>query len=336
MTTQKDMLDNIQKPEYEFLQTNPHLGSNIVLLGLGGSRAYGTNVEGSDWDWRGIATRSPRDILTGRDFEQVTNSVTDTTIYSFEKIIKLLSSCIPNTIELLGLNPEHYLIVCPAGELLLKNKDIFLSKRAIGSCGGYAKAQLNRLINKSGRAIEEVIQNETRSIGKALDALRRGNIAAGIQVYEVDNETKLSIHDELPLETFIKISQVINNVHDDYKRSQRNDHAVEHGKLGKHMMHLCRLYFMALDILVDGKIVTYREKEHDFLMDVRNGKYLIDDKTPTKEFMDIVRDFEEQLDKAGQTSYLPDKPDEEAIQEIVAQVNESVVLGPKEHRDFAL
>ena len=41
--------------EYEFLKTNEHLGNNIILIGLGGSYAYGTNKEdgSSDLDVRG-------------------------------------------------------------------------------------------------------------------------------------------------------------------------------------------------------------------------------------------------------------------------------------------
>ena len=45
----------IKKPEYEFLEKNEHLGKNIILLGLGGSHAYGTNTETSDLDVRGCA-----------------------------------------------------------------------------------------------------------------------------------------------------------------------------------------------------------------------------------------------------------------------------------------
>ena len=50
------MIANVlKKKEYDFLRTNEHLGSNIILLGLGGSYAYGTNVAGSDLDIRGVA-----------------------------------------------------------------------------------------------------------------------------------------------------------------------------------------------------------------------------------------------------------------------------------------
>jgi len=34
----------IKSEKYDFLRKNEHLGKNIILLGLGGSWAYGTNM----------------------------------------------------------------------------------------------------------------------------------------------------------------------------------------------------------------------------------------------------------------------------------------------------
>lgn len=130
-----DIKKIIQNTEYDFLRTNENLGSNIFLLGFGGSYAYGTNNENSDIDIRGIATNSKRNILTGNDFEQVVDIDTDTTVYSFDKIIKLLCSCNPNTVEMLGLKPEHYFYLTNIGRELIENKSLFLSKRAIHSFG---------------------------------------------------------------------------------------------------------------------------------------------------------------------------------------------------------
>ena len=76
-------------PAYDFLRTDPHLGNRIILLGLGGSHAYGTNNENSDIDFRGITLNSPSDILGLTEFEQFEDRVTDTVIYSFNKIIKV-------------------------------------------------------------------------------------------------------------------------------------------------------------------------------------------------------------------------------------------------------
>ena len=97
-----------ESEDYKFLQTNPHLKDSIMFLTLGGSYAYGTNIETSDVDIRGVASPSVRDILGFGKFEQVVNTKTDTTIYEFNKIISLLMNCNPNVIELLGCKPEHY------------------------------------------------------------------------------------------------------------------------------------------------------------------------------------------------------------------------------------
>lgn len=35
----------LERPEYGFLRTDPHLGRHLILLGLAGSYSYGTNNE---------------------------------------------------------------------------------------------------------------------------------------------------------------------------------------------------------------------------------------------------------------------------------------------------
>lgn len=94
----------LQREEYDFLRTNKHLGDNILFLTIGGSHAYGTNVEGSDVDIRGAAG-SP-EILGVNRFEQVINNQTDTVIYAINKFVNLLVQCNPNVIELLGNDLE--------------------------------------------------------------------------------------------------------------------------------------------------------------------------------------------------------------------------------------
>ena len=102
-------------------------------------------------DIRGCALNSKNQILTNENFEQFINEDTDTTIYSFNKLISLLSSVNPNTIEMLGNKKEHYLYISPIGQELLDNAHLFLSKRAVHSFGGYANQQLRRLENASNR-----------------------------------------------------------------------------------------------------------------------------------------------------------------------------------------
>lgn len=60
--------EKLKSPEYDFLKTDPHLGNHIILLGLGGSHAYGTNIETSDLDIRGCAVNRKRGNLNEQEF----------------------------------------------------------------------------------------------------------------------------------------------------------------------------------------------------------------------------------------------------------------------------
>ena len=76
----------IMSPEYDFLRTHPRLGNRIILMGLGGSYAYGTYREGSDIDFRGITLNLPSDLLGLTEFEQYEDEQTDTVLYAFNDV----------------------------------------------------------------------------------------------------------------------------------------------------------------------------------------------------------------------------------------------------------
>lgn len=339
MTDFKALLKN---PEYEFLKTNPHLGNNIILLGLGGSYAYGTNAESSDVDIRGIALNSKADILGSSNFEQVVNNSTDTTIYSIKKIFSLLSSCNPNTIEILGLKPEHYLYLSPIGKELLDNKKLFLSRRAQYSFGGYAFAQLRRLDNKAVRSVSQAereqhilnsITSAYYSLSEKYESLKDEDY---INLYlddsdqiDLDKEIFIDTHlSHYPLRDYKNMWSDMKTIISTYdKIGHRNTHAIEKNKLGKHMMHLIRLYLMCIDILEKEEINTYREEDIPFLMDIRNGKFLDNNSQPTTEFYDLIAEYEKRLQYAADNTSLPDKPNFKIIDEFLMSINERVVRG---------
>ena len=65
------------------------------------------------------------DLIGLTNFEQYEDVNTDTVIYSFNKIVKLLLECNPNTCEILGLNENDYLIKTKLGQELLDKKWLF-------------------------------------------------------------------------------------------------------------------------------------------------------------------------------------------------------------------
>lgn len=182
----RDFYGLIQSLDYQFLHHEPRLGRNIMLLGLSGSYGYGTNREDSDVDFRGVALQQASDLLGLTEFEQYIDDKTDTVIYGFNKLVKLLLDCNPNSCEILGLPKDKYMIISPLGEELLNNQTIFLSKRAIKAFGGYASAQLRRLQNAIARGSlpqadqEKHILNSVRS---AMDDITEGTARLPKEVF---------------------------------------------------------------------------------------------------------------------------------------------------------
>lgn len=339
--TSEQIKEKLKSDEYEFLRKDKKLGNNIIILTLGGSHAYGTNNENSDLDIRGCALNSKMQILTNENFEQFVNEATDTTIYSFNKLVALLSNVNPNTIEMLGNKPEHYFYVSPIGQELIDNAHLFLSKKCVHSFGGYANQQLYRLNQKSAHQLSQA--GLEQHILKTLEFMKtdfnkKYSAFSGDQInLYIDNAVQEGYDTEIfmdvklthyPLRDYCSMwSELQNSVKAYGKIGKRNEKALDHGKIAKHMMHLIRLYMMCLDILEKEKIITYREEEHDLLMDIRNGKYLDSSDQPIPEFYEMVDKYEKKLEYAKQNTNLPDMPNYKEIKEFVMSVNERVVKG---------
>lgn len=325
--------------EYDFIKNNEHLGRHVILLGLAGSYSYGTSNENSDIDIRGVTLNRKSDLIGLTEFEQYVDPDTDTTIYAFRKMITLLLSCNPNTVELLGLKPEHYLYLNPMGKELIANTGLFLSRRAIHSFGGYADAQLRRLQNALARDVYPQSEKERHIFNSVKNAMhdfknRYERFEAGaVRIYtdkamrpEMETEMfmDVSLH-HYPLRDYKNMWNEMNNIVKDYDKIGKRNKKKDDNHLNKHAMHLVRLFMMAIDILEKGEINTYRENEHDLLLAIRRGDYQKKDGAFREEFYEIVTDYEKKLDYAAEHTILQEEPDMMRVQEYVMSVNEKVV-----------
>ena len=327
--------------EYNFLRTNPHLKDKLIFLTFGGSHAYGTNTPNSDTDIRGCALNSKEDILTLNNFEQVIDNTTDTTIYSFNKLIQLLCNCNPNCIELLGCKPEHYLIYNEVGKEMLANRKMFLSGKAVNSFGGYANQQLRRLQNAVARdALNQPekerhmllsMKNMMMTFDERYSAFPQGGIELFIaESDKEDMETEIFMNINLknyPLRDCKSMLNEMQEIIKVYGKLNHRNNKKEEAGLNKHAMHLIRLYLMAIDIFEKEEIITYRENDLPMLMEIRNGKYMNEDGTYQAEFFEMVDNLEKQLHYAQENSSLPTSCNMKQVNEFVASVNEKVILG---------
>ena len=327
--------------EYDFLRTNERLGKRIMLLGLGGSYAYGTNNEQSDIDFRGVTLMMPSDLIGLTQFEQYEDDKTDTVIYGFNKLVNLLLECNPNTCEILGLDEDQYLVKSELGQEIIDNSRLFLSKRAIKSFGGYADAQLRRLQNAIARDSLPQREREKHILKSVMNALedfnRRYSFSSkdGIRLYidDSDNpdfETEIFVdadYKHFPLRDYTDLWGTMRTVVRDYDKIGKRNKKKDDNHLNKHAMHLIRLFMMAIDILEKGEIHTHRVDDLPLLLAIRKGEYMLPDGTFSKTFYDVLEEYERKLDEATLKTDLPDNPDMEKVERFVERINRYAVTG---------
>lgn len=326
--------DKLNSSEYEFLRTDPHLGRNILILTTAGSIAYGTNVDTSDIDVRGVTIETKQDIMGLSSFEQFEDRTTDTVIYGLKKFITLCLNSNPNVLEILGTSPEHLLAITKEGQLLRDNVDLFLSKKAIQSFGNYATAQLRRLQNALARdnyPQAEKEQHILNSISGQMDHLKRTYKSftdSEINLYidksdkeEMDTEIFIDISlKHYPLRDLKNIYSDMNNIVKDYSKLNHRNSKKDELHLNKHAMHLIRLLATGTEILEGKGVNTYREKEREFFLDIRKGKYSYSD------VFQMVDEYERRFKSAAENTSLPDEPEYKRVEELMIEIYGKILL----------
>lgn len=131
-----------------------------------GSHMYHLNTPKSDEDFGGVFI-CPKDMLYGlrsRYVEQVSDKKSDVVFYEFGRWVELLLTSNPTALESL-FAPEDCVIgkIHPAVQIILDNKELFLSKECFKTFYGYAISQISK-----ARGLNKKIVNP---VEKRLDIL---------------------------------------------------------------------------------------------------------------------------------------------------------------------
>lgn len=128
--------------------------TNSILLGYRGSISHGMysnpNKDSNsidDKDAMGIYI-SPIDCYFGLDkHRHYERQIKEWDVVSYEliKAMTLLTNANPNVLGLLWLRNVDYIHVMPAGQKIINNRKLFVSKKLYHSFSGYAHGQLHRM-----------------------------------------------------------------------------------------------------------------------------------------------------------------------------------------------
>jgi predicted nucleotidyltransferase len=119
-------------------------GARPLYLVIRGSHAYGTNIETSDTDYAGVFIQSMDDILGNSYKEQINDDTNDTVIYEVRRFLELLGSNNPTVLELLNTPEDCIIYKDPIFDIVLDNREKFITKICAKSFGGYAKQQISK------------------------------------------------------------------------------------------------------------------------------------------------------------------------------------------------
>ena len=119
-------------------------GAKPLLVVIRGSHDYGTSTPTSDTDYAGIYIQTQNDILGFGYKEQINDDKSDIVFYEIKRFLELLYTNNPNILELLNTPKDCIIYKDPLFDLILDNKDIFITKKCKNSFGGYAKTQIQK------------------------------------------------------------------------------------------------------------------------------------------------------------------------------------------------
>jgi len=305
--TVQAILEQVSK----MLEIRQFLESELVMVCLAGSHLYGTVVEGSDIDLRGVFI-PPKEYLIGcfKNVEQLEDSTNDITIFALQKFCKLCSDGNPNIVELLFIPGKDTLKSSRIWGIIAGNRENFLSTKVRHTFTGYAHSQLKRIEGHRNWLLHPPKEEPTRvAFGlpaeqklltqESFNAFKEMEDSGNVQLDSLDGVFQVFQKEKAYQKAKREWQQYQN-----WKTGRNPARAALEVKKGfdtKHGGHLYRLLTEGKELLLTGHI-TFPRPDCELLLDIRNGKYDYYD------LMGMIGDIDLEFAVLERESILPKKP----------------------------
>ena len=142
------------------IRQNKQIGYEYIR----GSRLHGISTPQSDLDLGGVFFTDYENVIGLRSLypEQVSDARSDETYYEYGRWIELLGKSNPTALESLFV-PKKFIIgdVDPAVQLIIENRQNFLSTECFNSMTGYAISQIKKARGLNKKIVNEMTERKT-------------------------------------------------------------------------------------------------------------------------------------------------------------------------------
>ncbi len=261
---------------------------NPDLLSLSGSRLYGTDRPGSDYDYRGF-TVAPYEYLLGmQTFRDTDVKGADHKVFSLQRFFELIKKGDPQATELLFAPADKFVHLTEVGEQVLANKDLFVSNKIYMRIMGYSYSEWRKAMT-----VKLEIVGRTRT---------EDDIVADIRnLFKPDKDVMDTIIELLFQSKEKKLVPSTRKLGE--KRKKELD---EFGFCVSSAAHSLRLMGQLVELMTEGSITFPRPNAKELLA-IRTGEYTKDE---AKEMYD---DLHAEAKKVRDKSVLRDAPDYKGI-----------------------
>ena len=312
----------------------------LLYLSKHGSYLYGTNTPTSDEDYVGVFIANKDYQLGFKSVEEIdcsivdkdesgknTSEAIDVKVYEIKKFLKLTLGMNPNIVDLYFSHTNPDAVIYDSGELniFFNTPEWFINERLLLSFMGYAKSQMKKGKNKPHN------YEQLKKFEKFLDTLMKnsfgdhtlGEFRLDIEKLGIETETKQVQVNNLTFPFNYYVKKVYKMVKEKLEMSSHRAKSwEENGYDPKFFMHLFRLLDEGTQLATEGKI-TFPLKNRQFYLDVRNGKYTLEELEGMMESKFI--EFQELEEKVS----LPKKPETNIVEEKMIEIIESNIKDKK-------
>ena len=215
----------------------------------------------------------------------------------------------------------------------MNHQALFLSKYAINSFRGFADSVFYDLQRKTHQFDKEEFQEELNqhnlnTLEQALLSFQKKHPYLPKDAINLSMNSELCIDINLsnyPLNDYFAIFSELQNIVHNFSKAKERNEPTSRVHLAKSQMNIVRTYNMGIDLLEKQRVITFRKKDHDLLMNLRNEKYLNEQNIPIPEFYELINDCKKKFQYAAQNTSLPESPNYKKIKEFLLDINERIV-----------